>query len=234
MESTTEIDRIRAVYHEYAEKGFAKSKWSSANKGNNLNLRECEQKARDILDRAGFLPLKSKRILDVGCGAGEMLRTFSDWGAQPNNLYGVDLIPERIRVAQQNLSGMHLQLANAESLPFAAGFFDLVAVFTVFSSILNWQMALNISGEITRVLATQGAVLWYDFRFNNPCNKNVRGVSRHAIQRLFPEFKISMETVSLLPPLARRLGRLTNVLYRPLRSVPFLRSHLLGLLKSMK
>jgi ubiquinone/menaquinone biosynthesis C-methylase UbiE len=230
MESRTEIDRIQGVYRQYAERGFSQLKWSSTNQGNILNACERQEKIREVLEKTGFFPLISTRILDVGCGSGELLRTFRQWGARAENLCGVDLIPDRIRMAQQSLSGIRLQVANAESLPFAAGAFDLVVVFTVFSSILNRQMAVNISGEITRVLAAQGAVLWYDLRINNPFNNNVRGVSRKALQHLFPQLKIAVESASLLPPLARRLGPFTGLLYRPLRSVPFLRSHLLGLL----
>ena len=230
MESRTEIDRIQGVYRQYAERGFAKCKWSSTNQGNILNASDRQEKTREVLGKAGFFPLDSTRILDVGCGNGELLRTFRQWGARAGNLCGVDLLPDRIGMAQQSLSGIRLEVANAESLPFAAGSFDLVVVFTVFSSILNRPMAMNISGEITRVLAAEGAVLWYDLRINNPFNKNVRGVSRRSIQSLFPGFKIALESVSLLPPLARRLGALTKILYPPLRSLPFLRSHLLGLL----
>jgi ubiquinone/menaquinone biosynthesis C-methylase UbiE len=231
MESRAEIDRIQGVYRQYAERGFSEFKWSSTNQGNVLNACERQERIAEVLGKAGFFPLMSTRILDVGCGSGELLHTFQQWGARAENLCGVDLIPERIQMAQQSLSGIRLQVANAESLPFAAGAFDLVVVFTVFSSVLNRQMAVNISGEITRVLAAHGAVLWYDLRINNPFNRNVRGLSRKAIQRLFPQFKIAVRSASLLPPLARRLGRLTAVLYRPLKSLPFLRSHLLGLLE---
>jgi succinoglycan biosynthesis protein ExoA len=232
MDSKSETERIRRVYREYSHRGFGESKWSTTNKGNILNASEREEKIRCLLQRTGFFPLVSKRVLDVGCGRGELLGTFREWGAQANNLWGVDLIPDRIRVGQRNLSGIRLQIANAESLPFAAGSFDLVVVFTVFSSILKRQMAVNIAAEIKRVLAPQGAVLWYDFRINNPFNKHVRGVSRKTLRRLFPHFQIAVESVSLLPPLVRRLGCLTGVLYRPLRHLPFLRSHLLGLLQN--
>src|SRR5206468_2098445 len=97
MESSAEIDRIRGVYRDYAERGYAESKWSSTNKGNILTLCERQRRIRELLEETGFLPLISKRILDVGCGCGELLRTFKDWGAQSKNLCGVDLIPDRIR-----------------------------------------------------------------------------------------------------------------------------------------
>lgn len=230
METRSEVDRLQAVYREYAARGFGQSKWSSANEGNQAIRDECQRQLRELLRRTAFLPFADRRVLDVGCGAGERLAAFENFGARPENLSGVDLIPDRIRAARQNYPRINFELANAETLPFADGTFDLVSVFTVFTSILDRRMAANICGEIVRVLAPGGGVIWYDFRLNNPLNRHVRGISRRRIQNLFPGFKMNLKTISLLPPLARRLGRLTHRLYPPLSSVPFLRSHYLGVL----
>jgi ubiquinone/menaquinone biosynthesis C-methylase UbiE len=231
METRTEVDRLRLVYQRYAASGFRESKWSSANPGNHAREVERERVTHQILERSDLLPLTHRRILDLGCGTGDQLGRLADWGAKPENLFGVDLIPERIRAAQQSFPQINFQLANAESLPFADASFDLVLAFTVFTSILDHQMSVNIGREISRVLVPGGGVLWYDFRINNPANKYVRGVSRRQIKRLFPDFRTDLESISLFPPLARRLGVLTDALYAPLASLPFLRTHLLGLLR---
>jgi ubiquinone/menaquinone biosynthesis C-methylase UbiE len=231
METRTEVDRLRRVYEQYYVEGCNSSKWSRANRGNQAIRQEREFKALELLQRDGLFPLTDRRVLDLGCGTGEQLEVFANWGAKPGNLFGIDLIPERIRTAQLNYPQINFQLANAESLPFPDGYFDLVVAFTVFTSILDRQMAANICHEITRILAPGGGVLWYDFRMNNPSNKHVRGVSQRQIKRLFPGFRVNLESISLLPPLARRLGRLTDRLYTPLESLPFLRTHLLGLLR---
>ena len=143
---------------------------------------------------------------------------------------GVDLIAGRIRAAQRNYPDLAFHLANAESLPATARSFDLVLVFTVFTSILDPRMAANICGEIDRVLAPGGGVLWYDFRIHNPWNRNVRGFNRARIRGLFPGYRHSLRSITLLPPLARRLGRFTPLLYCRLSAWPFLRTHYLGLL----
>jgi SAM-dependent methyltransferase len=230
METRVEVDRLRRVYQQYAEKGFGSTKWSGANPGNRAIRFERDLKTRDCLRRAGFFPLGSRRILDVGCGTGEQLARFAAWGGVPTLLAGVDLIPERIGIARENHPDIDFQVANAECLPFAASSFHLVSVSTVFTSILDCEMATRVAAEITRVLTPGGAVLWYDFRINNPVNRHVRGISRRDIRKLFPGFRVVLDTVSLLPPLARRLGVFTNLLYRPLAALPFLRSHYLGLL----
>ncbi len=230
METQPEVDRLRQVYQQYAEYGFGLSKWSAINRGNQAIRAERESRTRDLLQRAGFFPLSGRRILDVGCGTGELLGLFLGWGATPENLVGIDLIPERIRIARLNQPEIAFQVANAESMPFPDGSFDLVVAFTVFTSILDKQMTGNICSEIDRVLSAGGSVLWYDFRMNNPFNRHVRGLSRRRLRSLFPGFSMALETISLLPPLARRLGGLTGSLYEPLASAPFMRTHLLGLL----
>lgn len=230
METHSEVDRLLGVYREYAVRNFAKSKWSPSNPGNQAIDDECNLTLRELLRKTGFLPLTERRLLDVGCGSGARLAIFQDMGARPSNLVGIDLIPERVNAARDRHPEITFKLANAESLPFADNSFELVAVFTVFSSILNRQMAANVSREISRVLNAGGGVIWYDFRVRSPMNRNVRALPRHQIQEIFPGYKCDLKTVSLLPPLARRLGRLTGLLYPLLNSVPFLRSHYLGIL----
>jgi len=230
MKMRSEVDRLKEVYREYGERGWGKTKWAVTNRGNQAIRRERGRKLEQLLERAGFLPLGHRRILDVGCGTGETLAGFEAWGARPANLFGVDLLADRIRRAKENFPEMTFQEANAEALPFANAFFDLVALFTVFTSILDPQMARNLSREINRVLRSRGAVVWYDFRMNNPFNPHVRGISRKGIRELFPEFYLRLFTITLMPPLARRCGFLTDLLYPCFAFLPFLRSHYLGVL----
>ena len=91
-------------------------------------------------------------------------------------------------------------------------------------------MAYNVAGEVHRVLKSGGAVVWYDFRYKNPWNPHTRPMPKQRIRQFFPDFEIHLHTVTLLPPLARRLGRLTPVLYPQLSAIPPLRTHHLGLL----
>ena len=101
MQISSEVDRLRDVYREYGERDWGKTKWSVTNRGNQAIRREREQKLEQLLQRAGFFPLDQRRILDVGCGTGETLAGFAAWGARPENLFGVDLLPDRIRRAKE-------------------------------------------------------------------------------------------------------------------------------------
>jgi ubiquinone/menaquinone biosynthesis C-methylase UbiE len=53
-----------------------------------------------MLDKWLDRPLPDARILDVGCGTGDVLGWFYKRGASPKNLFGIDLVPERIEAAR--------------------------------------------------------------------------------------------------------------------------------------
>jgi SAM-dependent methyltransferase len=226
----TEVQRLTAVYRDYSDRNLASSKWSPANRGNQAIVLERDRILGQLLNNSGFRPLGDRRILDIGCGAGGVLADFQKWGARPENLVGVDLLAERIRAARERFPRISFHQANAEALPFPDGAFDLVLLFTALSSILNDEMRQNVAAEARRLLRPGGAIVWYDFRFDNPFNRNVRGIGQRGIRRLFPDFLARMRSLTLAPPLARRLGVLTQRLYPILARLPFLRTHYLGLL----
>lgn len=223
-----EEERIQRVYRNYVSTNKTAT-WSAANPGNLTAYQRRRSALRSMLQNMGFWPLANRRILDVGCGLGDVLAGFTQWGAEPSNLVGVDLLEDRIETAKIRYPTVRFERSNAEQLAFEDRSFDLVLYFTVFSSILDDTMARNVASEGARLLKSNGAVIWYDFRYPSP-NRNTRPMQRVDIQKLFPDFSLLLRTITLLPPLARRLSRLTPVLYPLLAAIPPLRSHYLGLL----
>jgi SAM-dependent methyltransferase len=226
----TEVQRLTAVYREYSDRNLGSSKWSPANPGNQAIVEERDRILGQLLDNSGFRPLGDRRILDIGCGAGGVLANLQQWGARPENLVGVDLLAERVRTAREHFPQISFHQANAEALPFPDGAFDLALLFTALSSVLNDEMRQNVAKEARRVLRPGGVIVWYDFRFDNPFNRNVRGIGRKELRSLFPDFVTRLRSLTLAPPLARRFGVLTRRLYPILARLPFLRTHYLGLL----
>lgn len=230
MSTQQEVERLKQVYQGYQAREAVQPLWSRHNIGNQALIKERNASLKHLLQTKNFLPLTNSKILDVGCGTGNNLANFIEWGALASNLYGVDLLPERIQAAQQQYPTLHFQRGNAEQLNFETGAFDLVLFSTVFSSILDAQMTKNVAAEARRILKPGGAIIWYDFRYRNPGNAHTRPMTKAEIRKLFPDFGFYLRTITLLPPLARHLGRLTFILYPLLATVPFLRTHYLGLL----
>ena len=159
------------------------------------------------------------------------LAWLGELGAAHSQLVGVDLLPDRVAAAKREHPDIEFHVGNAEHLEFPDASFDMVMAFTVFSSIFDESMARNIAAEIVRVMRPGGALLWYDVRYDSVSNKNVHAVKATRLHSLFPTLHGELVKVTLLPPLARRLGPLTRLAYPVLTRVPPLRSHLLGLLR---
>ena len=225
----TETDRIARAYEEMEAR--AGERWSLANAGNRYMLAERRRVFRRLLEEEGWVPFGERRALEVGSGTGAELAWLTEVGAKPSRLVGVDLLGHRIAAARQSYPEIDFRLGNAERLDFEDRSFDLVMAITVFSSILDRTMAANVAAEITRVLKPGGGLLWYDVRYDSVSNPNVKAVPRSRIAELFAGLRGPLRTVTLLPPLARRLGGATPVAYPALAALPPLRSHLVGLLR---
>ncbi|MEJ5248421.1 MAG: class I SAM-dependent methyltransferase [Caldilinea sp.] len=230
FETSPEIERIRRTYQHYQEANFAQKLWSANNPGNRKIVAERTLALQTLLKQAHLLPLAPFHILDIGCGNGDVLAEFLKWGAQPNHLFGIELLESRILSAKQRYPSFHWMQGNAEYLPYKDSSFDLVVFFTVFSSILDARMRINVAQEVNRVLKPGGAVIWYDFRYRNPKNPNTLPMGRKQLLHLFPGYRTQLIPITLLPPLARKLGRLTDMLYPLLANLTLLRTHYIGLM----
>jgi ubiquinone/menaquinone biosynthesis C-methylase UbiE len=183
-----------------------------------------------LLREANALPLISQRVLDVGCGTGQWLLEFQQWGAQASNLHGIDLLEQRVMQARQRAPAADIQCGDASRLAWPDRSFDLVTQFTVFSSILDENMRTRIAAEMLRVVRPAGHILWYDCRYSNPSRAAVRGVSLREVERLFPDCTIRAERATLFPPLSRFVARHSWVAAALLESLPFTRTHLAALI----
>ncbi len=227
--SAEETQRLASVYRSYGEAGFGRSKWNPSNRGNAAIVRERMDVLAEMLNNIG-IKLGDSDILEIGCGSGNVIGDLITAGADPARVTGVDLLDDRISEAKRTVPGVNFRVENAAALSFEAESMDLVVFFTVFSSILDEDMRVAIALEADRVLRPGGAIVWCDFRIDNPLNPHVRGINKKMIRSLFPDYRHTMRSITLFPQLARRLGPLTRVLYPVLAAVPMLRTHLVGIL----
>ncbi len=228
----SEEERIRQTYAERALAGRGRLyHWSRADV--HLNVWGRDHAIAALLAADGLCDLTGCEILDVGCGYGTWLRRLADWGADPTRLHGVDLVGERIEQARRlSPAGVDLRVDSGYGLPYGDASMDLVAAQTVFSSILDAARRGELAAELRRVTRPGGRVLIYDFRYDNPRNRDVRALRASDLRRLFPGWRLRRRTLTLLPPLARRLAAWAPALAVLLeRGMPPLRSHLCALLR---
>ena len=189
-----------------------------------------ERVAVHLLRQAGAFPTRGERCLEVGHGRVGWLATLQGWGLETEDLFGIEIDPERAEAAKAAFPGAHLEVGDARSLPWEDGVFQLAIVSTVLTSILSQAARVGVAEEITRVLQPGGAALVYDFRWNNPSNPNVRRTGRTEIAQLFPGFHGKIRSVTLMPPLARALAPRSWTLATLLEWLPLLRSHLVAVM----
>jgi 2-polyprenyl-3-methyl-5-hydroxy-6-metoxy-1,4-benzoquinol methylase len=223
-----EVQRIQSVYADYSRSDSVLRKHDSSNRGNIIIEAERVAEAASLLRTWFPTPLERCRVLDIGCGRGDFLHWLHQAGVPAGNLLGVDLLAERVELARQTYPELTFQQANAEEIDFPERCFNIVVCFAVFSSILDPAMARNVAATAARMLADDGVILWWDMRYRNPVNPNVRPMTRRRIRALFPDHHVLLRSTTLLPPLARHLGPHTSFLYSRLVRLPPLRSHNVG------
>ena len=230
IETKAEVARISTEYERRSRE--LPAGYYLWNKPGNLFIQE--QTVRTcirLLDRAGMFPLGGLRIADIGCGFGGWLLEFMQWGADPEGLAGIDLSLARARTAQERIPQADVRIGTASELPWADESFDLVSQFTVFTSILDADFRRAVAREMLRVLRPGGAILWFDFRMNNPQNRQVRGIPAPEIRSLFEGCTVDLVPAVLAPPLSRAMAGWARPVAELLYCVPALRTHIAALIR---
>ncbi len=125
------------------------------------------------------------RVLDVGCGRGEIVRHCARLGA---DVIGIDYAPVAVRMTHELIAEqpgdrppgrMGLARADAKFLPFPPSTFDRVLLFDVVEHLYPWELHQALL-EVRRVLKPGGRLIvhtapnrWYD-RYAYPVVRWVR------------------------------------------------------------
>ncbi|NLE75079.1 MAG: methyltransferase domain-containing protein [Actinobacteria bacterium] len=103
------------------------------------------------------------RVLDLGCGTGSTAAYLvRAWGAE---VVGLDCSVSRLAEAQARREDVTWVEGQAERIPYADGFFDVVFAECVISTLGDPERAL---GEIGRVLRPRGIVAITDVYLRGP------------------------------------------------------------------
>ena len=105
------------------------------------------EKARDLLELLS--PQPGDRILDLGCGTGQLTSDIATTGA---HVLGVDRSPDMIAEARTKFPSLHFEVCDARRLPFRNEF---SAVFS--NAVLHWiPQAEDVIAGIARALNPGG------------------------------------------------------------------------------
>jgi SAM-dependent methyltransferase len=203
-------------------------RYSMLDAANWQTVQERQRAMLRLFSAVGLMELESVRLVEVGAGTGGNLLELLRAGFAPENLIGVELLAERVAVARRCLpSAVRFESGDAAALAIEAGSLDIVYQSVVFSSLLDDGFQQRMATAMWRWLKPGGAVLWYDFTYNNPSNPDVRGVPMSRVRELFPAARIRAQRVTLAPPIARKVAALHPSLYTWFNLLPLLRTHLL-------
>jgi len=95
------------------------------------------------------------RVLDLGCGTGELASVFLKRGY---SYAGIDIEPERIAYAAKTYPQGKFQVMDASALGYPDGYFDQILVTGVLHH-LSDEDVRNIAKEMKRVLRPDGRAL---------------------------------------------------------------------------
>lgn len=180
------------------------------------------------LINSGFLEKENIKIIEIGAGNGTNLFFFLKHGIKPDNIYANELLEDRIENLKKKFPCSTIIPGDASQLNYNNEF-DIVFQSTVFTSILNDDLKKSIASKMWKMKKEGGIILWYDFIYNNPSNKDVKGIKKSHLNELFPYAKgIEIHKVTLAPFIGRKVGKyyfLINSIF------PFLRTHIIAIIK---
>jgi SAM-dependent methyltransferase len=119
----------------------------------------------DIADRTAILARSvcatPRRVLDVGCGTGYLLRRLAGQWPQATDMAGIDPAPSMIEAAEASAGDDRLRFSTgtAERLPYRDSAFDLIVSTTSFDHWSDQQAGLR---ECARVLVPGGRLVLVD------------------------------------------------------------------------
>lgn len=140
-----------------------------------------------------LLTLQGKRVLDIGCGDGSLVRFFAKNGA---HAAGVDINADVLARARagKRVANEHFTEAHGESLPFPDASFDIAVYFNSLHHVPVMVQGLALR-EAARVLSPGGTLLVVEplaegsnFRLIQPVDDEteVRAAAKRALDALPP------------------------------------------------
>lgn len=228
-------DELNQVQERYARRGIAGvvSRYDPLMTVNLCFRQEKERAVSALLNQwlAGR-HLGDLDILEIGCGSGDNLLQLIQWGADPARMIANELLPDRVALARARLpQSVSIMPGDASKLDLPPASLDMIVQSTVFSSILDKGLRQRVVDHTWDLVRPGGAYLWYDFTYDNPKNRDVRGIRYSEVSELFPaDALIEHRRITLAPPLARKVAPLGRHIYNALASLKVLNTHVAAMI----
>ncbi len=158
---------------------------------------------------AALVPTGCRRVLEVGCGAGQLGRLLRSRG---HTVAGVELIPNQAELARGHLNHVVTADVETDDLPFAAGSFDAIIFADVLEHLIDPWRVLRESTDLLspggRVIASipnvqNLDVLWrllrgrWDYRERGILDRgHLRFFTLHGIHDLFRQAGLTVDHVT--------------------------------------
>ncbi len=145
-----------------------------------------QSNSRMVVEMAGIKP--GDRVLDVGCGTGNLTLTAATAVGPSGSVAGIDASPEMIDKSRMNAErsgrGVDFQVGLIEKIPYPAASFDLV-INRLMIHHLPDDLKRRGLAEILRVLRPGGSLFIADFRPNSSTllGHLVLAFSRHRMMQ---------------------------------------------------
>jgi ubiquinone/menaquinone biosynthesis C-methylase UbiE len=177
--------------------------------------------------RAILLDPAEARILDVGCGGAVDLYQIFRLGYRPENLTGIDILPNRLAEARERYPQTRFFRGDASEMEFEDAAFDIVYEGGMFATLVDDDLCAGIAQEMIRVCRPGGYLFLVDWWMPKPFDPNYKALTRQRLRRLFPVGSrsrlVGAFRGALVPPIGRFLSAHASSLYFPMAAVfPFL------------
>ena len=219
----SEVEKIKQRYAERAADSTVQAQ--DTNQKYSDYIKAERQAIYSNICRDRFKDLSAVELIEIGAGSGDNLLFFNNIGLLWKNIYANELLEDRIEVLKGKLDReATIDSGDARRLDYKAKF-DVVFQSTVFTSVLDTSFKIELANKMKEMVKEDGILLWYDFKYDNPNNQDVKGINKREIESLFRGFSsFEYYNVTLLPPLGRRIGNLYNFVNS---LFPFLKTHLI-------
>jgi SAM-dependent methyltransferase len=145
-------------YQVFAAADLSHDYWTAVGSADKDLFSSVAERKLEIMRGVGLTP--ESRVLDLGCGTGQVTAPLEGFLAPGGSYYGVDIAPEAIAFCKERFKrpNFHFAQSGMTSVPIVGLEFDCIILFSVFTHTYVDETRLLLT-ETKRLLAGSGVIL---------------------------------------------------------------------------